>query len=129
MLFRSLNEPPKAVVAANTVSPTIARDLVSALNDLLDAQNDLLNAWVSFEVLRMLLDFELGTMRLNDGGLWSDPGAILPPGRELPTDVELLPDAPEAAPAPPPLPEDRTALSPRSSNGWRATRSEDREVR
>lgn len=74
-----LFEPPRVVVGnapANPVSPTTARDLVSALNDLLDSQNDLLNAWVSYEVLRMLLDFELGTMQLNQEGLWIDPGAI-----------------------------------------------------
>jgi hypothetical protein len=44
------------------------------LSDLLDAQNDFLNVWVNYEVLRMLVDFELGTMRLNEDGLWSDSG-------------------------------------------------------
>lgn len=62
--------------AGNQVSPTTARDLVSALDDLLNSQNDMLNAWVSYEVLRMLLDFELGTMRLTPDGLWLDPGAV-----------------------------------------------------
>lgn len=70
-----LIEPAK-VGAANQVSPTTARDLVSALNDLLDSQNDLLNAWVGFEVLRVLLDFEMGTMQLNNEGLWIDPGPV-----------------------------------------------------
>ncbi|MCX7421378.1 MAG: hypothetical protein NT013_17795 [Planctomycetia bacterium] len=65
---------PGAQAAA---SPTAARDLVSALNDLLDAQNDVLNAWVSFEVLRVLLDFEMGTMQLNQEGLWIDPGPLV----------------------------------------------------
>jgi hypothetical protein len=32
---------------------------VSALSDLLDAQNDFLNVWVNYEVVRMLVDFEL----------------------------------------------------------------------
>lgn len=78
-----LVEPPKGPVAAGVVavgqtSPTAARDLVSALNDLLDAQNDFLNAWVGFEVLRVLLDFEMGTMQLNQEGLWVDPGPIAP---------------------------------------------------
>lgn len=62
--------------AGNQVSPTTARDLVSALDDLLNSQNDMLNAWVSYEVLRMLLDFELGTMRLTQDGLWLDPGPV-----------------------------------------------------
>lgn len=32
---------------------------MSALSDLLDAQNDFLNVWVNYEVVRMLVDFEL----------------------------------------------------------------------
>jgi outer membrane protein TolC len=68
-----VSPPPKPGRAA-TFSPTTARDLVSALSDLLDAQNDFLNVWVNYEVLRMLVDFELGTMRLNEDGLWSDSG-------------------------------------------------------
>lgn len=93
-----LVEPPKpaalGVIAMAQTSPTAARDLVSALNDLLDAQNDFLNSWVGFEVLRVLLDFEMGTMQLNQEGLWIDPGPIapklsIPPAPEiqnLPTD-------------------------------------------
>lgn len=78
-----LAEPPKQPLAAGVAaqaqtSPTAARDLVSALNDLLDAQNDFLNSWIGFEVLRVLLDFEMGTMQLNQEGLWIDPGPIAP---------------------------------------------------
>lgn len=47
---------------------------MSALTDLLDAQNDLLNVWVSYEALRILLDFEMGTMQLDPVGMWIDPG-------------------------------------------------------
>jgi len=71
-----LNEPPKPGARGAQFGATTARDLVSALGDLLDAQNDFLDVWVSFEVLRMLLDFELGTMRLDEDGLWVDPGPI-----------------------------------------------------
>lgn len=86
-----LNEPAKGVAVAPTVSPTTARDLVSALNDLLDAQNDLLNAWVSYEVLRMLLDFEMGTMSLSPEGMWVDPGPV--PAASAPKElvVPLIP--------------------------------------
>lgn len=62
---------------------TTTRDLVSALTDLLDAQNDFLNIWVNYEVLRMLLDFELGVMQLDQEGNWIDPGPI--------TSAEVLP--------------------------------------
>tara|TARA_R110002096_G_scaffold114770_7_gene248817 strand:- start:4375 stop:6939 length:2565 start_codon:yes stop_codon:yes gene_type:complete len=68
-----LNEPPKPGQGGAQFGATTARDLVSALGDLLDAQNDFLSVWVSFEVLRMLLDYELGSMRLDDAGLWVDP--------------------------------------------------------
>lgn len=90
-----LVEPPKGpvaagVVAAGQTSPTAARDLVSALNDLLDAQNDFLNAWIGFEVLRVLLDFEMGTMQLNQEGLWIDPGPIEPKLPEPPVPESVL---------------------------------------
>jgi hypothetical protein len=73
-LARLRVSPPPQPGKAATFSPTTARDLVSALSDLLDAQNDFLNVWVNYEVVRMLVDFELGTMRLNEEGLWSDSG-------------------------------------------------------
>ena len=66
--------PPVRPNQPTRTSPTAARDLLSALNDLLDAQNDLLNVWVSYEVLRVLLDFEMGTMQLDPTGVWIDPG-------------------------------------------------------
>ena len=56
---------------------TTARDLVNALNDLLEASNGFLQVWVGYEALRMRLDYELGTMRLDEEGLWMDPGPIL----------------------------------------------------
>jgi len=71
-----LNEPPKPGAAGAQFGATTARDLVSALGDLLDAQNDFLNVWVSFEVLRVLLDYELGTMVLDERGAWQDPGVV-----------------------------------------------------
>lgn len=84
-----LVEPAKGQLAVGALavvqtSPTAARDLVSALNDLLDAQNEFLNSWIGFEVLRVLLDFEMGTMQLNQEGLWIDPGPIAQPLPEPP---------------------------------------------
>ncbi len=72
-----LNAPiPVGQRGQRNSSPTAARDLVSALTDLLDAQNDLLNVWVSYEVLRVLLDFEMGTMELDPTGVWIDTGEV-----------------------------------------------------
>jgi hypothetical protein len=57
---------------------TAARDSVSALTDLLNAQNDFLSIWVNYEVLRRGLDLDLGTLQLDDRGLWIDPGPVGP---------------------------------------------------
>ncbi|MFT5526669.1 MAG: hypothetical protein ACI9HK_004648 [Pirellulaceae bacterium] len=91
-----LNEPLRPR-ETNKFSPTTARDLVSALTDLLDAQNDLLDVWVNYEVLRVVLDFELGTMKLNDNGVWIDPGPIQPSSFATEDAAEELP---------PPVPEE-----------------------
>lgn len=58
--------------------PTATRDAVSALSDLLTAQNDFLSIWVTYEVLRRTLDFNLGTMQLDATGMWVDPGPMNP---------------------------------------------------
>lgn len=117
-----LIEPAKggaqAVVAGQSqISPTTARDLVSALNDLLDSQNDFLNAWVSYEVLRMLLDFELGTMQLTPDGMWIDRGVPVP--EATPTEDIAPPVVPLPAPA------TMAAAKPIESQpkvtGWRPT--------
>lgn len=52
---------------------TAARDIVSALADLLTAQNDFLSVWINYEVLRMVLERDLGLMRLDPNGVWIDP--------------------------------------------------------
>ncbi len=70
-----LDEPPRPGAVAQ-FGATTARDLVSALSDLLQAQNDFLSVWVSYQVIRMLLDFEIGTMRFGPDGRWADPGDI-----------------------------------------------------
>jgi hypothetical protein len=70
-----LQEPPRPGAQA-TIGATTARDLVDALNDLLESQNDFLSLRVGFDVLRMLLDFEVGTIRTDVDGLWTDPGVM-----------------------------------------------------
>jgi hypothetical protein len=42
----------------------------------MDSQNDLLNTWVDYQTQRMLLDFGMGTMMLDDHGRWIDPGVM-----------------------------------------------------
>ena len=72
-----LAEPPRPG-AQEQFGATTARDLVSALSDLLEAQNDFLSLQVGYDALRLVLDFELGTMHVDRDGLWIDPGAITP---------------------------------------------------
>ncbi len=72
----SLEEPARPGADRSLVGPTTARDLLSAINGLQRAQTDFLNTWVSYEVLRRSLDFDLGTMQLDEMGIWIDPGAI-----------------------------------------------------
>lgn len=75
----NLNRPPRINETAEAYAAAraqIGRDLVSALSDLLDTQNDFLNVWVVYEVQRLNLDFEMGTMLLDDRGMWIDPGPL-----------------------------------------------------
>lgn len=76
--LRLAEPPPPAAqpgqVGAAQFGDTTARDLVQALSDLLSVQNDFLSVWVNFEVQRLGLDFDLGTMQLDDRGLWVDHG-------------------------------------------------------
>ncbi|MBP86952.1 MAG: hypothetical protein CMJ64_09570 [Planctomycetaceae bacterium] len=73
---------------------TAARDVVSALGDLQSAQNDFLNVWVNYEVQRLNLDLDLGTMNLDPEGFWMDPGPI---GEEygFPTPLGFEGDTPD----------------------------------
>lgn len=55
---------------------TTARDVQEALQSLLNAQNSFLRIWVNYEAQRMALDLALGTMELDDQGMWIDPGPV-----------------------------------------------------
>ncbi len=70
-----LGQPPKPGQDGG-LGATTARDLIGALTDLLNVQNDFLSVWVNYEVQRLSLDFDLGTMRLDQRGIWIDPGEI-----------------------------------------------------
>ncbi|MGY8767034.1 MAG: TolC family protein [Pirellulales bacterium] len=70
-----LQEPGKPNQIQKFNSST-ARDLINALDSLLSAQNDFLGVAVNFEVLRRSLDLDMGTMQIDDRGIWLDPGPI-----------------------------------------------------
>lgn len=88
-----LDEPPQPG-ETTALNNTTARDLIDALNNLASAQNDFLSVWVNFEVQRLGLDFELGTMRLDERGVWIDPGPIEYPAKASPG--EVVAEDPEA---------------------------------
>ncbi len=92
-----LQRPPRPGETGQ-LGATTARDLLQASSALLTAQNNFLNAWLGYEVQRMGLDFDLGTMRLDENGMWIDPGPIQP-GYAV---AEPL-DEPDLAPLPPNL--------------------------
>ena len=90
-----LEEPPQPGVEVVGTDNRV-QNLVNALSELLNSQNDLLSVWVSYEVLRLSLQFQMGTMELDERGLWIDPA----PPRRLPADQP--PPAAEVLPGPPP---------------------------
>lgn len=75
-----LSEPEKPVadgkLGPQTTSPTIARDLVDALLNLQQTQAAFIQVWGDYEIQRRLIDFDLGTMTLDERGLWVDPGSM-----------------------------------------------------
>jgi hypothetical protein len=75
-LNRYALDQPVRPGASNGFGATTARDLTQALTGLNSALNDILETWVEYESLRMNLDFDLGTMQLDESFRWVDPGKI-----------------------------------------------------
>ena len=70
---------------------TAARDIVQALSDLQAAQDDFTGVWLTYEVNRRFLDYDLGTMQLNENGVWIDPGPIVAGNAPYVCDPNCLP--------------------------------------
>ncbi len=70
-----LEQPPRPG-AQSSFGQTTARDLSQAINGLNSVQNQYVQSWVQYEVLRRSLDFDLGTMQLDESGQWIDPGVF-----------------------------------------------------
>ncbi|MFI4877183.1 MAG: hypothetical protein ACIALR_17645, partial [Blastopirellula sp. JB062] len=71
-----LQEPSKPNQAQQQFNSSTARDLINALDSLLSAQNDFLGVAVNYEILRRSLDLDMGTMQLDERGIWVDPGPL-----------------------------------------------------
>jgi len=72
----SLEEP----VAPNANNPRFgaatARNLTDAIIGLNRFQDSFMGTWVRYEALRRSLDYDMGTMQLDELGFWIDPGVI-----------------------------------------------------
>lgn len=68
-----LEEPARPGDTRSALGATTANDLTRALDGLQTAQNDFLQVWVTYEVARRSLDFDLGTMQVDEMGNWIDP--------------------------------------------------------
>ena len=65
-----------AAGADNRLGTVTSRNLTDAIINLNGSQDSFLGSWVDFEVLRRNLDFDLGTMQIDQSGAWIDPGYI-----------------------------------------------------
>ena len=73
-----LSRPPSPNASSRSLGSTAARDLLDALDDLRNSQLNFLEFWVRYERLRRGLDLDLGTMELDENGVWVDPGEFTP---------------------------------------------------
>ncbi len=74
-----LEQPPRFQAGGartQALGSTTARDLTGAINQLNQAQSQFLNSWLSYEVLRRGLDYDLGTIQVDQSGRWVDPQII-----------------------------------------------------
>ena len=77
---------------------------------------------MSYEVLRRLVDFELGTMQLDSRGVWIDPGEYR--ASEIqPTDSPDNPEQPDDASLQRVVPVRTATRNSTPSAGWKATTS------
>ena len=72
----AMEKPPEVGQTSESMSNTLARDLVEALNSLLSAQNQFMTIWVDHYGLRSALCLDLGIMQLDENGIWLDPGSV-----------------------------------------------------
>ncbi|MBN1589781.1 MAG: hypothetical protein JW888_09720 [Pirellulales bacterium] len=69
--YDMLHKPP-TLGGGRGLSDVAAQNVVDAINNLLDQQNNFLGVWVDYEVQRLNLAFDLGTMKLDNRGMWID---------------------------------------------------------
>ena len=70
-----MEQPPRR--GGTGIDTGLSEQLIAAFDALVSSQNQLLSAWVAFQTQRMLLDYHMGTMELDDRGRWIDPGMVV----------------------------------------------------
>ncbi len=103
---------PMIDVAAGQLAPTATLNLIYAFNDLRSSQDALTSIWINYYATRASLAQQLGTMELDENGVWVDNPFTMADratGEELslppPVPQEWLDHLEEIDP-PPPLPRD-----------------------
>jgi len=64
--------PPQPGQTAGQLGPTSAFNLMTALDDLRASQDALASVWLDYYATRMRLAREMGTMKLDERGMWID---------------------------------------------------------
>ncbi|MCP4890883.1 MAG: hypothetical protein GY904_30345, partial [Planctomycetaceae bacterium] len=54
----------------------LSNQITQGINSLTSAQNSVLSTWLTYEIARRVLDFDMGTMLLDEKGRGIDPGPI-----------------------------------------------------
>jgi hypothetical protein len=89
-----MEQPPQR---GGRIDTNASDQLIRALRELLQSQNSLLDTWVAYLTLRMTMDYNMGTMKLDDQGRWIDPGMVSLPNVSAP---QLAPSVPRPIPVP-----------------------------
>jgi hypothetical protein len=89
-----MEQPPQR---GGRIDTNTSDQLIRALEGLMNSQNNLLNTWVAYQTQRMLLDYNMGTMTLDEQGRWIEPGVI---GSAITAPPEVIPSIPMAIPVP-----------------------------
>ncbi|MDR3181517.1 MAG: hypothetical protein LBT89_01125 [Planctomycetaceae bacterium] len=82
-----MEQPPRR---GDKIDTNTASQLIGALNSFMVTQNSFLDIWVAYQTQRMLLDLNLGTMKLSPSGHWLDGSGTVKPDTPLPLPVPRL---------------------------------------
>ncbi len=106
---QAVDETTAPLAPGQSRSTNIGLNLLRALESILNAQNSLISNWVSYESSRLAINRDMGTMYIDEAGVWDDPfyqqrksarpSFEAPPVDAIPLDIQAPPpeDFEEAA--------------------------------